>query len=128
MVRGYPARGMARRAGPSERQRQQVRGAGLNRRSRTIASARETITIDRVRAPHKGGGPRKFDIGEQSRAPPLADPPKRSSTGSELTRTPYCPPFAGGRGGTPAEKTRRRAPTTRRAPVAPCATAATRSR
>src|SRR3954451_5813529 len=66
----------------------------IESRSRAIASAPETITIERVRAPHKGGGPRKFDIGEQSQATPR--PPRRNdhSRAAKLARTPLLPPFA----------------------------------
>src|SRR3954452_5934900 len=55
----------------------------IESRSRAIASAPETITIERVRHPHKGGGPRRFDIGEQSQATPRPPRRKRSFTGSQ---------------------------------------------
>src|SRR4051794_17983521 len=95
MVRGYPAWGMVRRAGQvcvaapgpanararpparaGERQRRQVRGAGFGSRSRTIVLAAQPITIERVRAPHKGGGRFLFDIAEQSAATPSSTRPK----------------------------------------------------
>src|SRR3954453_19421625 len=66
----------------------------IESRSRAIASARETITIARVRAPHKGGGPRKFDIGEQSQATPSPRAENDHSRVAKPTHAPLLPPFA----------------------------------
>src|SRR4051794_12688923 len=73
----------SRAGGLGERQRRQVRGAGSESRSRTIALGAQTNTIDRVRAPNKGGACRNGAYGFESAGTPLVTRENRSLTGSE---------------------------------------------
>src|SRR5215467_2956232 len=77
-----------------ERQRRQVRGTGFGSRSKAIAAERETITLDHVRAPNKGGGSRNLAYGYEKAATPSPAHPKRSSAGSQTDPHPLLAPFA----------------------------------
>jgi hypothetical protein len=68
---------IARRGETGERQRRRVRGAGIESRSRTIAYARETITLAHVRATHKGVA------SETSPMPTKVQPPPRAASQNE---------------------------------------------
>jgi hypothetical protein len=68
---------------------------GLRSRSDSIAPARETITIDRVRAPSRGGGRRNLDYGYESAATPRQPAEKDHPRAAKLTSIPLLAQFVG---------------------------------
>src|SRR4051812_19889997 len=92
--------------GPANVNRGREGERGSESRSRTISLGAQTNTIDRVRAPNKGGACRNGAYGFESAGTPLGTREETIIRGQRnRPASPYCQPFAGPGAAPPTDRT-----------------------